>query len=129
MKVYLDTSAVLKLAVEEAESLALADHLDSLPEGSECMSSWMLHTELHCAAHRRGIPAGTVTAVLGTITLVDADRPLMIRAAASRWGLRAADAIHVATALALECDAVITYDREMLDLLTSIGVRTLSPGC
>lgn len=53
----------------------------------------------------------------------------MIRAAASRWGLRAADAIHVATALALECDAVITYDREMLDLLTSIGVRTLSPGC
>lgn len=130
MRYYLDTSAAMKALVAERESVPLGAMVDSvLAHGDELCSSWLLHTELHCAATRRaGLPSEETTALLGSIELFDISREHLMTAATSRWGLRAADAIHVATALAVECDAVITYDREILALLASIGVRTLSPG-
>jgi uncharacterized protein len=47
----LDTSAAMKLLVEEAESEALTAYLQSA-EVSEVVGSWLLHTELHGAANR-----------------------------------------------------------------------------
>jgi hypothetical protein len=81
---YLDTSAAMKLLVEESESAALAAYLGS-EERLDVVASWLLHTELHCAAnrHRDDIDTSGVGVVLDTITLVDLTRgDLMTRRAA-----------------------------------------------
>lgn len=46
---YLDTSAAMKLLVEEPESDALLSYLMA---GRRLVSSWLLHTDLRCAAGR-----------------------------------------------------------------------------
>jgi uncharacterized protein len=49
---YLDTSAAMKLLVEEPESAALADELAASPDSHRIVACWSLHTELHCAANQ-----------------------------------------------------------------------------
>ena len=48
---YLDTSAAMKLIVDEPQSDALMRELTSREHG-DLVASWLLHTELHCAAGR-----------------------------------------------------------------------------
>ena len=47
---YLDTSAAMKLLVDEAESDALLHELTTTAR--DLVASWLLHAELHCAAGR-----------------------------------------------------------------------------
>lgn len=57
MIIYVDTSAALKLVVEEAESGPVAEFLtEAGQKGGRLVASMLLHTELHCAANRRGLP-------------------------------------------------------------------------
>lgn len=56
---YLDTSAAVKLLVEEDESAALAHHLDDLD--GEVVVGLLLETELRRFAVRHGISQGRVT--------------------------------------------------------------------
>ncbi len=55
MIVYVDTSAAMKLLVQEAESEALAEHLERCRRVAmdTLVASLLLHTELHCAWNRR----------------------------------------------------------------------------
>ena len=117
MILYVDTSAAMKLVVEEAESAALAEHLEkAIGAGDSLVSSLLLHTELHCAANRRpeDVPAEAVAEVLAALALVDrgAERPHDERLS-SRAGLRSADAVHLATALRVGADRLVTYDGEL----------------
>ncbi|WP_147917474.1 type II toxin-antitoxin system VapC family toxin [Ruania zhangjianzhongii] len=127
---YLDTSAALKLLVDEPFADLLADSLeDSMARGDDVVASWLLYTELHCAAYRRrGIAAESVNAVLDALALIDLEREDMIRAGTSAWGLRSADALHLATALRVQADELLTYDRELLQVAGRAGVRCVAPG-
>ncbi|WP_426939339.1 hypothetical protein ACQCSV_06155 [Pseudarthrobacter sp. S3] len=79
----MDTSAVLKLVVQERESSAAAQYISSAAaQGHQLVASMQLHTELHCAAHRRGFPGEPVNTVLGAINLVDLVRSDLMYAAA-----------------------------------------------
>lgn len=125
---YLDTSAALKLLVDEPESVALATLLDAAGEGDALVSSMLLYTELHCAGQRRSaLRPASVTAVLEATHLVDVTRADLERAATSAWGLRSADAIHLAAALRIGVDCLITYDRELAGAAERVGLRVLSP--
>lgn len=126
---YLDTSAALKLVIEEPESAALARHLNRVTgAGHDLASSMLMFTELHCAASRRaGIDAAAVNGVLDAVTLVDLDRGDLLRAATSSWGLRSADAIHLAVALRLEVDTLIAYDEELSTSARLVGLRVVAP--
>ena len=126
---YLDTSAALKLLVQAPESAAIADHLNHIQDvGNDIVSSMLLYTELHCAADRRGvIEATAVNSVLGAVILVDLDRGDLIRSATSAWGLRTADAIHLAVAVRLEVDVLITYDAELATAAQRAGLDVQSP--
>jgi predicted nucleic acid-binding protein len=123
---YLDTSAALKLIIEEPESAVLAENLSS--SSDRLVSSWLLHTEMHCAAgrHPDDIEPGTVRAVLDTINLVDLTRGDMI-AAGTHAPLRSNDAIHLAVAIRLGVDELITYDQELADAATRAGLSVLAP--
>ncbi|MET4097113.1 type II toxin-antitoxin system VapC family toxin [Arthrobacter sp. UYCu712] len=129
MIIYVDTSAVLKLVVEEKESSDAATYLSTAAErGDKLVASMLLYTELHCAAHRRGFPAGLVNSVLGGINLVDLVRPDPMYAAALPGGLRSADAIHLAAAIRLQSDVLVAYDAELLTAAVEAGLNVLSPG-
>jgi predicted nucleic acid-binding protein len=124
---YLDTSAAIKLVVEEAESAALADTLSSTV-GLRLASSWLLHTEMHRAAgrHPDDILIEAVRAVLDTINLIDLTRGDMI-AAGTYATLGSNDAIHLAVAIRLGVDEMITYDRELADAASRAGVTVRAP--
>lgn len=126
MKVsYIDTSAAMKLVVDEPESAPLAEALAS---DRRLVASWLLHTELHCAAgrHPRDVTLATVQAVLNTISLVDLTRGDML-AAGMHAPLRSNDAIHLAVAIRLGSDEMATYDGELADVAKAAGLAILAP--
>lgn len=129
MITYADTSAVLKLLVDEPESAALAEYLsNAAASGHPLVASMLLYTELHCVARRRGLDSGPVNTVLGGVNLVDVARSDLMYAAALPGRLRSADAIHLATAIRLQADLMVAYDSELLAAAVDAGVTVLSPG-
>jgi hypothetical protein len=123
---YLDTSAAMKLLVEEPESESLTAELTQ--SDVRLASSWLLHTELHCAAGRNPsiISLEAITAVLDATTLVDVTRGDLL-AAGTHAPLRSNDAIHLATALRIGVDEIFTYDRELARVADSAGIRVSAP--
>lgn len=126
---YVDTSGALKLLVDEPESAALARDLTrSAARQDTLVSSMLLFTELHCAAGRRVLlDAKAVTAVLDGLALVDVERADLVRAATSAWGLRSADSIHLATAIRVEAEEIVTYDGELTAAAVRVGLRVTAP--
>lgn len=123
---YFDTSAAMKLLVLEPESDALFEELAH--PGRRLVASWLLHTELHCAAGRNPaeITLGAVSEVLDLITLIDVTRGDLL-AAGTHAPLRSNDALHLATALRLGADEMITYDSELAEAARNAGVRAVAP--
>lgn len=128
MSVYLDSSAAVKLIVREAESAALESWLQP---HDVLASSALLRTEL-LRAVRRGAPrriAGARAAMAAfTLRAVD-DEILDAAGDIAPAFIRSLDAIHLATALRLapELDAIVTYDRRMIDGARAIGLPVASP--
>ncbi|WP_029088921.1 type II toxin-antitoxin system VapC family toxin [Brevibacterium album] len=123
---YLDISAVMKLIMREAETGAIREWWASA--NAVVASSWLLHTELHCAAGRRPevVTIEAISAVLGGVTLVDVTRGDLL-AAGTHAPLRSNDAIHLATALRIGADEFVTYDRELTAAVTAAGLRAVAP--
>jgi uncharacterized protein len=129
--VYVDTSAAMKLLVEEKESAELADRLERhRASGDTLAASLLLHTELHCAANRRPeyISRDSVSTVLSAVALVDVESSDLIMAPLLPGHLRSADAIHLATALRLNARAMAVYDRELTAAARIAGIEAISPG-
>ncbi len=123
---YLDTSAAMKLLVEEPESDALVAELTQ--SDVRLASSWLLHTELHCAAGRNPsiISLEAIATVLDATTLVDVTRGDLLTAG-THAPLRSNDAIHLATALRIGADGMITYDQELVAAALSAGLHVSAP--
>jgi predicted nucleic acid-binding protein len=124
---YLDTSAAMKLIVEEPESEALSRELASR-EDRRLVASWLLHTEMHCAAgrHPDAVDSTAVQAVLDVVNLVDPTRGDLL-AAGTHSPLRSNDAIHLAVALRLGCEEMVAYDEELATAAGGAGLSVLSP--
>ena len=131
MIVYVDTSAAMKLLVEEKESAMLADYLQRRSEdGGTLVASLLLHTELHCAANRRPehIEHESVSEVLSAIALVDIENGDLTTAPLLPGRLRSADAIHLATALRMNARAMVVYGTELRAASRTAGIEAFSPG-
>ena len=129
--IYLDTSAVAKLVVEEAESSALAQWVDDRPDDVLCTSA-LTRVELLRAASRRSpdtVPAAL--AILAQLAIVPLDDLVLEGAAtASPTTLRSLDAIHLASATSLLPDrvTVVSYDQRLLDAARGLGLEAVMPG-
>jgi predicted nucleic acid-binding protein len=125
MIVYVETSAAAKLLVNEAESSRLGEHLDQLPEAP--VSCLVLETELRRMAVREDLPQAAVTAVMERFMLIEPDRS-MYRDAGLLPGrmLRSLDALHVAAALRMSADVMVSYDGRQIAAAEGVGLRTLS---
>ncbi len=115
----------MKLVVAETESVALAKGLSA---DRRLVASWLLHTEMHCAAgrHPDDVDIATVQQVLNTVNLVDLTRGDMI-AAGTHTPLRSNDAIHLAVAIRLGADEMVTYDAELAEAAKAAGLAVLAP--
>lgn len=125
---YVDTSAATKLMVTEAESDALAHELDvTRPDLVAC---YLLETEVRRVVNR--VPTldhEAATSVLDGVDLYEVP-PSLFREAGYLPGanLRSLDAIHLAAALRLGVDAVLTYDGRMTDAAREVGLAVVAPG-
>ena len=127
---YLDSSALVKLAVVEPETAALEAQL---PGYDGLVSSRLAVLECGRAArrvaHRRVLQA--VTAVLDAVYLLDITQPILDRAvAADPPTLRSLDAIHLATALSMDDATIdlITYDDRLTVAARAGGLTVVQPG-
>jgi uncharacterized protein len=128
--VYVDTSAALKLLVEENESNAVADYLERCRRSQDTLiASLLLHSELHCAARRQRdlIDRDAVADVLQTIALVDVESGDLTTGPLLPGRLRSADAIHLATALRVDAHSIVCYDRELCWAADNAGIDVISP--
>ncbi len=126
---YLDTSAVVKLLMQEPETVALRRRLRSWQRRT---SVALLRVELLRAVRRAGIPRLMTQArrQLGTIHLIRLDDELLERAAELEPPtVRSLNAIHLAAALSLGSGlaAVVTYDNRMITAAQAIGLPVVAP--
>lgn len=130
MITYVDTSAAVKLLIEEPESAALAAHIQShVGADDDLVAGWLLHTELSCAVRRRPevIDEEAVRRLLDSVTLVDVTRGDFLTAAALPWALPSHDAIHLAVALRVGADAFVGYDNQLQRAASAAGLDAVRP--
>lgn len=129
MTTYVDTSAAGKLLIEEAESSVLRAYFDALVSNNvRIVSSFLLETELRRIAVRHGLSQAGASAVLDRFELLDPDRAVFAEAGLLPGAnLRSLDALHIATAIRVEADAVVTYDVRMADAARGVGLRVVAP--
>lgn len=125
---YLDSSAIVKLAIEEPESGPLRRHLR---RRGPLTSSALARTEVLRALLGEGDPGLTRgREVLGRLNLVRVnDRVLTTAGTMLPSEIRSLDAIHLATVLQLGDDVgqLVTYDDRMAAAARTLGLRTASP--
>jgi predicted nucleic acid-binding protein len=130
MRIYLDTSALVKLVVAEDESQPMRSFLRERVEDS-LFSAALARTELiravapngaQAIADARDLLSGLDTVVLTRQLLDDAGTLLPLR-------LRSLDAIHLVAAQRAgdTLRAVMTYDARMLSAAADLGIPTASP--
>jgi len=126
---YVESSAMVKLAVPERETELLRDVLAT---HERLVSSELTAIETVRAARRRrgDVGAARARAALLTVNLLPIDRPVIEAAARLEPStLRSLDAVHVATALQLVADDVVfySYDARTLDAARAAGIGVASP--
>lgn len=138
MRVYVDSSALIKRSVEEDESDALEDALERyLADDAVLLSSSVAWIEVSRALRAR-IERGSCSddavnqAVEGALSgvaerLVTGDVVGLARRVAPPR-LRTLDAIHLATAVLLDVDMVVAYDVRLVDACRHNGLVTTMPG-
>jgi len=125
--VYVDTSALAALLIDQPTSPALVQWLDATP--ASLVSSDLLETELRRIAVREGVGQADVTRVLDGVSLAALDRAVFRSAGLLPMPyLRTLDALHLEAALRLDVSAVLTYDHRLGDAARAAGLDVIAPG-
>jgi predicted nucleic acid-binding protein len=127
--VYADSSALIKLVIDEPESLALGRYLGDSPS---LVTSQIALVEVSRAV-RIANPAPEVQSearrLLESCMLVEMSDGLLRRAGEfASASVRTLDALHLASALLVEADELVGYDRRLAAACADRGMPTSSPG-
>jgi predicted nucleic acid-binding protein len=129
--IYLDSSALVKLAVTEAESAELARWLADRPNLVRVSSS-IIRVEVPRAVWRAdpGALPESYQVIRRTREVWLTDEVLSRAAGVRPATMRAIDAVHLASALAIRRDltAFVAYDKRLLSAAKDAGLPTASPG-
>lgn len=132
---YVDTSAMLKLLVREAESAAIEREL---LRWSELATSVITEVELPRAVARAreertdAVIDGSVVlqGVLASAAIIPLSENVVVAARSVKpVHVGALDAIHIASAISLgkQLAGIATYDKRMQDALRPLGVEVIAP--
>lgn len=125
--VYIDTSALGALLIDQPESTDVEGWLDATD--AALVSSDLLETELRRIAVREGLDQADVSRLLDGVSLAALDRAVFRNAGFLPMPyLRALDALHLEAAIRLDASAVLTYDQRLADAARSAGLTVISPG-
>lgn len=136
MRIYLDSSALVKRALNEPESGAFQDAFDDFVEaGAVIAASALAWVEVSRAVRlRRDLESPRVindvidAALSGLDQYPITEQVVAVAQRLSPVSLRSLDAIHLATASLLDADLVCAYDQRLVGAAEELGFRTLSPG-
>lgn len=130
MIVLLDTSALAKLLVEEAESPSLRTYLTKgSKQGDRYSVSTLAVAELRRAVIRLGIDPLQCGPVVERFTVVRLTEGMIHQAGTfPHPHLRTLDAMHLATAVAIEAGAIVTYDERQGTAARHEGLDWHRPG-
>lgn len=125
---YVDSSALTKLVLDEPESVAFHEYV----QGHSLASSGLARTEVLRAVMRVN-PARAIKAVglLEEVALLDVGESILDSAARLEPSqLRSLDAIHLASALTLgdELETFVAYDERLVAAAAALGMPVASPG-
>jgi uncharacterized protein len=128
--IYLDSSALVKLAITERESAGLGQWLSGQPNLVPT-SSTVIRVEVPRAVWRADPTALPESyRVIRRLVEVELSDEVLARAASVRpMALRATDAIHLASALTLrdQLTTFVAYDKRLLAAAKEAGLPTASP--
>ncbi|MGI8646836.1 MAG: VapC toxin family PIN domain ribonuclease [Acidimicrobiales bacterium] len=128
--IYLDTSALVKLVLTEAESSALRTWLDQRASSAK-VSSEIVHVELPRAVARSNpimLPSAMqITSGMQIVPITP--RVLALAATMPPPALRSLDAIHLASALQLteHLTAFVAYDTRLAEAAEAAGLNVVAP--
>lgn len=129
--IYLDTSALVKLVVQESETAALVDWLRNRP-AEPIVTSALGRVELMRTANKDGTTgmADRARDLLDSLDIIPVNDNVI--ATAESIGpptLRSLDAIHLASAaqIGAELTALVAYDHRLLAGCRDLGYPTASP--
>ena len=128
---YLDSSAIVKFAVEEQETPALQAWRRHVSAEDVLMTCELAVAEVLRAVRRVDGDLDVALAHLDALEQLVIDRDLLL--AAERIepvAIRTLDAIHLAAAAAAGEDlaGVVTYDERMAEAAEALGLTALAPG-
>lgn len=130
MIIYIDTSALIRLLVadDSPESAGLSaritDYLDHVDGDDTLLSSTLLRTEILCQANRQPeIDLAGADELLTTIDIIPVEREDFANAPLVPGRLRALDALHLAVAIRLRTDVMVSFDSELLRAARLAGMR------
>jgi predicted nucleic acid-binding protein len=135
VRVYVDSSALLKRSVEEAESNAVEEVLGRhIDDGDPLVSSSLAWIEVSRALRSRldGEDHDVISEAIEDALSGVAERSIAadVVSLARRIGpnvLRSLDAIHLATAILVDADALITYDERLAAAARDNDVTVVAP--
>ena len=128
MVALLDTSALAKVVVDEAESAAMVDWLDDQDPSTSLVISALAVVELRRLARRLDVDPAAVVSVLAGVDVVPVTEAMLHHAATlPQPYLRTLDAVHLATALAIEAHELVTYDARLAEAAVQEGLRVRAP--
>lgn len=127
--VYLDTSALGRVVLDEPDAAAIGVALDGF---EAVVSSRLLGIELHRLGLRAGIAREEVETWLAAVALVPIDDAIVAAAeAVPPASVATLDAIHLATALQLAAEghvaSVMTFDARLAEGAREHGLKTIAP--
>ena len=135
MLVYLDSSALVKRGVTEAETAALQDAVESWAKEGDLVTSGIAWVEVSRALRRRQeaegpqLVAGSIEYALSGIGECElSPEVLALSRLIEPRGVGSLDALHLASAILLEAQLFCAYDEKLLAAADEHGLRTASPG-
>ncbi len=126
---YLDSSAFVKVVVEEPETRALRDFL-SQAEHRRTSSALLRAEALRAVRHLGSDALAMVREGLRRVDLIAVDDRILDAAGILEPKVvRTLDAIHLATALAMgdDLEAIVTYDTRMTEAASLLGLPAIHP--
>lgn len=138
MRVYADSSALIKRSVQEAESDALEEALQGyVARDAAIVSSSLAWIEINRALRTRldtgvdsedGIRNAVDLALSGVAERLISGEVISLAKRVAPPRLRTVDAIHVATAILLDADEVLAYEDRLIEACRHNGLTVVTPG-
>lgn len=132
MRIYLDSSAAVKLFSNELESKELANLIrDAIVSPRSIFISRLTRLETVRSLRRKGIDPSAAIDFFQAVDMVDLKTDdLKLAESVKPESIRSLDAIHLSVALRIKDlgASFVSYDKQLIEAAVENGLEVLSPG-